>query len=315
MIENSNIISHERFLVHGQQLHDLTDFLYFDKVVYPTTLAYVRPAGMPNSFAGYKLYEEIDRDAQDQLRLAGLISSPGSLLPEVDFLNSSQEEIDNWREEMMRMNENALRILDLPQDRNKHQESYDNFIKEIDLSTRYLANLASMRGNKTVAKYYAQDVDAIFKPGKHSVLSVVFSQLPTLELERVGINDIIDFLSDEETKKKRRRLFDWQNGIENKIEKGDIKLNQVPDRIATLLDDYTTWINASGLSSKISVGEVLLTLGESLIEGLTLVGIPKAVKNILQLGKKKVELQKAELEAPGRELAFIAHCKRHFSTQ
>ena len=54
--------------------------------------------------------------------------------------------------------------------------------------------------------------------------------------------------------------------------------------------------------------------GEALIDGLTLVGIPKAVKTVLNIKKNKVDLTKEELSAPGREVAFISHCQRKFET-
>lgn len=305
-------MSPERVLIHGPQLNDLTDFLYFDKVVYPTTLAYVRPTGLPPGYVGYPLPEAITLDVQDQLREAGLIKSPGSLIPQIDILNASTEESARWGEAMRQMADIATRVCDLPHDTREHAQAIAQFLSDIDRSTRYLAELASCQGGRTVAKYYAQDVDKVLRPGSNSVLSIIFSQFPAIDPARVKIKDFIEFLSDEETKMKRRRLFDWQNTLETAIEKGDLKTRDVPDRIAALLDDYTTWIKASGLSSKIGVGEILLTLGEAFIEGLTIVGIPKAIKTILELGKKKIELTKEELTAPGREIAFIAHCKRNF---
>lgn len=300
----------ERFLVHGPRLNELTDFLYFDKVVYPTTLAYVRPFGMPSGSVGYKLSEGIGDDVQERLRVAGLLCSPGSLLPPIDFLTASSSEIALWREEMMKMNDTALRILDLPHDPGEHRHATERFLTEIDGSTRYLAGLATGRGKRTVTKLYSESAASVLRPGNTSVLSVVFSQLPSIDPARVSIKTLIDFLSDEDTKIKRRRLFDWQNGIETAVEKGEIKIEHVPDRLATLLDDYTVWIKSSGLSEKVEAGEFLLTLGEAFIEGLTIVGLPKAIKALIGLGKRKIDLGKEELHAPGREIAYIAHCKR-----
>ncbi len=302
----------DRLLIHGPRLHDLTDFLFFDKIVYPTALAYVRPAGVPPGVAGYKLTEPVDRDIQERLRMAGLIVSPASLLPKIDFLESSPDEVGRWRKEMKEMTSTALRVLDLPPDTSAEQQAIDKFLIEIDTSTRHLSELAMRYGKNAVAKYYTQSVGSVLTPGNQSVLSIVYSKFPTIDLSHIGISEFIDFLSDEETKKMRRRLFNWQNGIETAIEKGNIKIEHVPDRIATLLDDYTTWIKSSGLTSKISAAETLLTLSEAFIEALTLVGIPKAIKTILDFGKRKIELNKAELNAPGREVAFIVHCQRKF---
>lgn len=212
----------------------------------------------------------------------------------------------------MRMNDTALRVLDLPHDPREHIHATEQFLMEIDQSTRYLAGLAVGRRKRTVTKLYIESADSVLQPGSASVLSIVFSQLPTIDSTHVDIKALIEFLSDEETKRKRRRLFDWQNGIETAVEKGDLKLEHVPDRVATLLDDYTTWVKGSGLSAKLGAGEFLLTLSEAIIEGLTVVGIPKAIKTLLEFGNRKLDLAKEELQAPGRELAYIAHCKREF---
>jgi hypothetical protein len=307
------IMSIERFLIHGPLLHDLTDFLYFDKVVYPTTLAYVCPAGMPRNYQGHRLRGTIPADVQDRLRNAGLIEPPGGLLPEIDFDKATKEEMAHVIKEMELLRDVSVRYLDLPRNQHKHTNAIQQFLIEIDSSTRHLAELALRKDKRIVAKYYANDAEKVLRSGKHSVLSVIFSNLPSIDPESVPIDDLIDFLSDDETKKKRRRLFDWQNGIENAIDKGDLKIEHVHDRIATLIDDYTTWIDASDLSSGISIAEFLLNLSDALIQGLTVVGIPKAVKTILNLGTRKVELQKAELEARGREVAYIVHCQRKFT--
>lgn len=316
----------ERILVHGPRLDDLTDFLYFDKIVYPTTMAMIRPQGMPPGYAGYPVKESLSEETQERLRKADLILPPGMLFlePSMDQLVSAllqgADGLTKWMEQSSadvakEVSETAFATLHLPTDRAEHGAAIRSWLEEIDSKTRRLADFALRRGKRTVAKYYADDVSSTLRPGRHAVLSVVFAQFPKIDATRVDLGDLIGFLSDEETKKKRRRLFDWQNGIETAVEKGDMRIQDVPDRIATLLDDYTTWIKASGLASKMSIAETLLSLGEAIIEGLTVVGIPKAIKTILELGKKQVDLRKEELEAPGREVAYIAHAHRSFGVE
>jgi len=118
---------------------------------------------------------------------------------------------------------------------------------------------------------------------------------------------------DEETQIKRRRLFSWQNKIESKIEKGEIRIEHVPDMITERLDTYIEHLKLSEQKFKYGVFESILFIASNIISGLTLLGLPNSIKNLMEFKKREFELQKEEMAAPGRELAYIVHAQRKFS--
>ena len=71
-------MSAERVLLHGPCLQDLADFLWFDRVVYPTTLARIRPDTLGPGYVGYLPEEPVPEELQKQLAAVGAISSPGA---------------------------------------------------------------------------------------------------------------------------------------------------------------------------------------------------------------------------------------------
>lgn len=197
---------------------------------------------------------------------------------------------------------------------------YD-FNKLWDRRIREFSNTALRKG-VSLTPYYASKqtgkkskVRYPYKKGKQAVLGLLYQEMPTLDLETLDLSelcDLIDFLKDEETLRRRRRLFNWQNQIQAEVDKGEINIKHIPDMIATMLDDYTEWLKISKLKLNYGIYESLLSIPENIVTALSIVGLPKAIKNMMQFRKYELELRQAELQAPGRELAFIAHAKRKF---
>jgi hypothetical protein len=342
-MEATMTASPERMLVHGPRLDDLTDLLYFDKIVYPATMAMIRPEEVPPGYGGYALPEPFGEEIRDKLRNAGLLMSPGELHMQSSiqqiFADSGQglegltERLSAIGQQMgaglaetafctLFTHASAGQVTHLMAALQAKLVSLSEFatdpeihgwLADIDACTRTLADLAEKQGKRATAKYYLEDVDRTLKPGTDSALSVVLAQLPTIDLGRTNVDELLSFLSSEETKVMRRRLFNWQNDLQVALERGDRRPEDIPDLIATLSDDYTAWVGKAGFASNLRrAAEFVLALGEATVEALTVVGIPSALQKVLQLRQRKLDLTREELSAPGREIAYIVHCKRSF---
>ncbi|MEE8207214.1 MAG: hypothetical protein V3T82_09710, partial [Nitrospinaceae bacterium] len=79
-------------------------------------------------------------------------------------------------------------------------------------------------------------------------------------------------------------------------------------------DTYLDHLRVSQLRFKYGAFETLLVMGANVVQGLTLIGLPKAVKNLLEFRKRELQLREDELRAPGRELAYIVHANRQFGS-
>ena len=257
-----------------------TDFLYYDAVL--------------DSILGLEGLQSKSIKNAKKLNEANLLISASNI-----FSNDEMERVDQmWTSEAEKL---------LSTKKNKFDIYYLT-----DVIYREYTNYILAKGINAIPKYSSKQFSNTFRKGNSQLLNTIFSQLPTLDPDNLNIDELIDFLKDEETQVKRRRMFSWQNDIEAKIEKGDIKIEYVPDMIAERLDTYIDHIKLSELKFKYGVFENLLMLSANIIAGLTLVGLPKAVKNLIQFKKRELELQEAEIKAPGRELAYIVHTHRQF---
>ncbi len=211
------------------------------------------------------------------------------------------------------LNDHIASMSDYPFEPRNVKDLMDSALKYVRGNVRRLAVKARLHDVNAIPYYLLEDFDNAFETGNNKVMSIIYRELPTLDNSNLKIDYLIEFLCDEETQIKRRRLFSWQNDIENKIEKSEIKSEHVPDMIAERIDTYVEHLKLSELKFKIGISECLLNLPREIILSLTGVGLPKAIKNMLEFKKRELELKEAELKAPGREIAYIVHAKRKFS--
>ena len=174
-----------------------------------------------------------------------------------------------------------------------------------NVQVRKISNICHNHGVSVTPKYISPDFTKASTEIDSDVTSIIFSHLPTIESESLDLENFIGFITDDETQRKRRRLFSWQNNIEMKIQKGEMTKEHVFDLIATNLDDYTSWTKKSGLKLKYEKREFVYY---SLASLLTVVNLPKAIQRLFQIKKSSLDLKDDE-KAPGRELAYISHAE------
>lgn len=105
-------------------------------------------------------------------------------------------------------------------------------------NAKELADLAVRRGKRAVAKFYIEVVTKALKPGWISVLSRKFPRFPSLESGRSGVDEILAFLTDAETKRKRTRLFNWHDGIEAAVRNGEFQFDGLWEGLAAPFEEY-----------------------------------------------------------------------------
>lgn len=196
-------------------------------------------------------------------------------------------------------------------------DRFGPFLEMIDeqenILFRVLENLLSDEGFRVTSKYSAfSDFVREYKHGKNEVVGIVFSNLPKLDNEFIDVDQLFDFIHDPHTQMLKKRLFSWQNDIETQVENGSLKIQHIPDLISTRLDDYTEWIKKSELKFKYGIYESILQVAAHVVKGLTIIGLPDAVKGLLEFKRREIDLELAEMQAPGRELAYIFHANRKF---
>src|SRR5688572_8760717 len=172
------IMSSDRILIHGPWLRDFTDFLCFDKIVYPVTKTYLRPSNSPPGIVGYPHAEPIPEPVLQRLTEAGLVISPKELVPLIpegeDFVAQLLKGPDAMTTSMQETGANLFKIsfscFQMPASKADELK----WLIELDSYTALLADMARRRGRSVIPKYYLENVIHTLKPGWSMVLSLAF---------------------------------------------------------------------------------------------------------------------------------------------
>lgn len=307
----------ERLLVHGPALRDLTDFLYYDQVVYPATMAYVRPRTLAPGYVGYPLKEPLPEAVRERLSAAKLIVASGVVTtvpsgaefaaalargPE-GFMASLQE---SAAAAAATLGKALISTLEVP----ATEADVQRWVQELDGCAKTIADLAVDRGKRAVAKFHAEDVTGTLKAGWTPVLCLTLRGLPGFRPGPGTLEAMIAFLGDAETRRLRQSLFDWHVGLPEAVAGGATQLNEIPERIGAALTAYRSWIAASGLASGSFTADLLLAFDAPVVEAVSALAVPPEHRGAFALGKRG--LSAPDLSIPGRELAWISHAKRGF---
>jgi hypothetical protein len=164
-----------------------------------------------------------------------------------------------------------------------------------------------------------QDAALIFSPlndlptqkaaarASDNVVRIILHQLPQPD-ESTPWEVIHDFRSDSEARGKFLRLKKWMN----EVSREDIPLREKEDRLEWLLHEYEEHLRLHDIKFKRSAFESLVIMGTGILEHTVKLRWSEAAKTLFSLRQQKGILLEAELKAPGRELAYIAHARSRF---
>lgn len=121
--------------------------------------------------------------------------------------------------------------------------------------------------------------------------------------------EVLDFRSDEDVKRKYYALLNWINQVVQK----DMPVSHFIDHYNSLYSEYTRQYSLHKLNSRFTTMELLITAGMEFVAALSQNNYVSAIKDLLSFRKNQVALLKQEKEIEGRELAYIFSANQHFS--
>jgi len=144
--------------------------------------------------------------------------------------------------------------------------------------------------------------------GKRSaVIRVALNHLPLPSAETPW-EAILDWRRDEEATVRFRRLRHWINTLV----RGGLQPSEAGDAIATLIDDYATYMHRIHRRLRKARWEVVATTGAEVLENLVSLRFSNVAARLFDVLKGEVSLRESELEAPGREVAYLVHARDRF---
>lgn len=139
------------------------------------------------------------------------------------------------------------------------------------------------------------------------VLRVVLHDFP-LPDRTTPWQAIYDWRNDADAVRRYRRLRAWVGELcRNHIQPQDIR-----DQLAVLTDDYGTYMKRYHRTMRKSRAEVIATTAAGILEDLAHVKLSGAVEKLFALWKAEASLSEIELDAPGREIAYLVAAKDRF---
>lgn len=150
-----------------------------------------------------------------------------------------------------------------------------------------------------------------FLDGKNDVIQVILNALPEPDIETVSWEQIMDFKNDPNTSNKLFSLRHWINNFARKTR----TYVECHEELEYLCNEYRKHIHLHKMKAANGVLESFLLTSAEIVEGLIRVKPTKIVETLFSLRKHKVKLIEDELNAKGRDLAYIVQVKQTFQEQ
>ncbi len=146
--------------------------------------------------------------------------------------------------------------------------------------------------------------DSIEDKKKQDVLSVVINSIPTISPE-VSLSKLKEFKTDNDIRSSFLALRDYM--IE--LSKSSFNSDEMYEKIEYLLDRYEKQLKLHKTKLEYSTLQTFFIAGAEALENILHLKPSKALKVILDVRKKEIELLDAEQRFVGREVAYIHNIK------
>lgn len=218
------------------------------------------------------------------------------------FVDATKQFADEYKKasaELLVSGDTYLNLWDLPS---------TNLIDEYAVRLKIL-ELRNSEGVDAVPVFFRRPFSNPLKnPRREEVMRIILGFMPTPD-RSTSLERIIDFRSDPDS---RRKFVALKNFI-NDIGRSNLQRNEILDRIEWLINEYKAHSDMHKLRYGRSSLEILVTTTANTIENIVRLKVGKAIQGLFDVQRQRADLLKAELETPGREIAYLIKVQDQFS--
>jgi len=187
------------------------------------------------------------------------------------------------------------------------------FRSQWDYDRRRLAADLRMEHSVNAFPLYSSNLVLMddFVEGRAEVIRAAIRSIPEPDLDSVPWEEILDFRNHEETKKLRCFFRHWAGEVAEK--QGTAQ--QLREEMEYHCTKYEEYITLKKMKVRYGTLETLLMIPARLAEGLLGLKPTQAVEALFTFRKQRLELREAELEAPGRDLAYLLKVRKEFPSK
>jgi hypothetical protein len=143
---------------------------------------------------------------------------------------------------------------------------------------------------------------------KSEVIEIVIRNLP-LPSATTPWEAIIDYRNDNDTRKSLRALRHWINKISSK----NVPANEIEEELETLISEFDSYMKLHKLKADTDVLQTFVKAPLTIIENLLKLTPSNIVDPLFAFRKRQLSLMEAEINAPGKEIAYILRTNETFS--
>lgn len=191
------------------------------------------------------------------------------------------------------------------------KETIDSFKKSDGILLRMMSIIMSSRKNTsaiTTLPYTEYHYD-LPSTRKSEVVQIMINRLP-LPDNTTAWEKIIDYRADTENQDSLRSLRRWIN----KITSQNLAEKEIEEELEWLVSEFQKHMKFHKMKANSEMLEVIVKTPLEIIEDLVKLKFSKLPEPLFALKKRQLSLMEAELNAPGREIAYIIKSKEAFES-
>jgi hypothetical protein len=142
------------------------------------------------------------------------------------------------------------------------------------------------------------------------VVEIVISNLPIPSMT-TSWEKIIDYRQEPQTQRNLVALRRWIS----KIVSSDLPTSEIEEEYKWLVNEYQSHMRLQKLKADTETLQTVVKLPFELLEDLIKLRLSKVVEPFFALRKREIQLMEAELNAPGREIAYILKAREAFPSE
>jgi hypothetical protein len=170
--------------------------------------------------------------------------------------------------------------------------------------------MEAMKGVTAVTTFpYKEFTRELPNTNKSIVAQVVIDKLP-LPSSDTPWEQIIDYRNDPENQESLLSLRRWIR----KISTENLSSSEIEDELQWLMNEFQNHMRVHKMKTNTETLEIMVKAPLELIEDLVKLKFSKIPEPVFALKKRQINLLEAELNAPGREMAYIIKTRDTFQS-
>lgn len=174
----------------------------------------------------------------------------------------------------------------------------------------YAAIVRHQHGARAVPITSTWDDAAIQPVTQVEAVQLVIAELPVPD-SRHSLEDVLAFRNEARSQGLVQALRVWINDVAT----GSMTVMDLSDRLAELISRYERALRVERLSRDTGRLETLVVTTAEVVESLVKFQWSKIAKKLFEVRHKQIDLMKAEMTLPGREVAHIVKAREKFGNR